>query len=186
MTVLSFDPVRLSALKAAQDHKFELVPDETTRAEIAARLELSALRKLSFRGSLTPEGKRDWRLTGQLGATVVQPCVVTLEPVTTRIDVPLTRLYLAHMPDLPDEEEVEMPEDDSVEPMPDQLLLAEVMEEALALNLPLYPRAAGADLGQAVFAEPGVAALTDEDTKPFAGLAALKNRLSGGDENDSD
>ena len=51
---------------------------------------------------------------------------------------------------------------------------------ALALALPLYPRAPGAELGQAVFAEPGTAPLKDEDLRPFAGLAGLKAKLEGG------
>ena len=40
-------------------------------------------------------GARDWRLVAELGATVVQPCVVTLAPVTTphrhACDAPLPR-----------------------------------------------------------------------------------------------
>jgi hypothetical protein len=44
------------------------------------------VRKLRFIGTLEPEGAQDWRLTADLGATVVQPCVVTLAPVTTRLE----------------------------------------------------------------------------------------------------
>jgi uncharacterized metal-binding protein YceD (DUF177 family) len=54
-----------------------------------------------------------------------------------------------------------------------------VMAEALALHLPLYPRAGGADLGEAVFTEPGLAPMRDEDAKPFAGLAGLRDTLTG-------
>ncbi|MCX8227096.1 MAG: DUF177 domain-containing protein, partial [Sulfitobacter sp.] len=35
----------------------------------------------------------------------------------------------------------------------------------------------GAELGQAVYAEPGVAPMTDEDARPFAGLAQLREKL---------
>jgi hypothetical protein len=52
-----------------------------------------------------------------------------------------------------------------------------VLAEALALALPDYPRAPGAELGQAVFAEPGIEPLRDEALRPFAGLAAFKDRL---------
>ena len=44
---------------------------------------------------------------------------------------------------------------------------------ALALALPLYPRAAGVELGEAVFTEPGLAPLREGDLKPFAALAGL-------------
>ena len=47
----------------------------------------------------------------------------------------------------------------------------------LLLALPLYPRSENAELGEAVFTEDGVAPLKDEDTKPFAGLAALRDRF---------
>ena len=47
------------------------------------------------------------------------------------------------------------------------------MLESVALNLPQYPRKDGAELGQHVHAEPGTQPMTDEDTRPFAGLADL-------------
>jgi len=169
--------VRLSRRSDRAPVEVELVPDADLRAPIAARLGLLALRKLRFAGTLIPEGKRDWRLEATLGATVVQPCIVTLAPVTTRIDVPVTRRYLSEMPVLPEGDEIEMPEDDSTEPLPETLDLVQVMVEALALALPLYPRADGAELGDAAYAPPRVAPLTDEDTKPFAALAELKRKL---------
>nr|WP_243645014.1 DUF177 domain-containing protein [Rhodovulum euryhalinum] len=156
-----------------------LVPDAETRAGIAARLGLEALRKLRFEGTLAPEGRRDWRLAGHLGATVVQPCVVTLAPVTTRIEADVVRSYRADMPPPPPGHEVEMPEDETEEPLPEVLDLMAVVEEALALALPLYPRAEGAGIAAAVFGPPGVAPLRDEDTKPFAALARLKDRREG-------
>ena len=51
-------------------------------------------------------------------------------------------------------------------------------EEALSLAIPLYPRAEDATLGEAVFTEPGKQAMTDEDAKPFAGLASLRESLN--------
>jgi hypothetical protein len=38
-------------------------------------------------------------------------------------------------------------------------------------------------LNQAVFAEKGVAPMTDDDVKPFAGLAALKEKMQKEDGN---
>ena len=142
------------------------------------------IRKLRFAGALIPVGKRDWRLEGLLGATVQQACVVTLEPVTSRIDEEVARAYAADFT-VPDAAEVEMPEDDSTDPLPETLDLHEVMVEALALALPAYPRADGAETGTAVFTEPGKAAMTDEDAKPFAGLAALKQSLENKDDGDA-
>ena len=155
---------------------FELRPDNDTLEPIKRELGLLGLRKLSFVGQLSAQGKRDWVLKGKLGATVIQPCVVTLEPVTTRIDTPVTRVFLADWTD-PDEPEFEIPEDDETEPLGAEIDPAQVMIEALSLALPQYPRKDGAELEQADYTEPGKQAMTDEDVKPFAGLADLRDAL---------
>ncbi|NKX45834.1 YceD family protein [Roseicyclus persicicus] len=176
--------LHLARLPRGSEAAFDLRPEAEARAALAAELGLIGLRKLRFAGRLVPEGKRDWRLEAELGATVVQPCVVTTEPVTTRLDEPVLRRYLAEMPEPEGADEVEMPEDDTAEPLPATLDLGAVMAEALALALPLYPRAPGSELGEAAFAPPGVAPLTDEDAKPLAGLAALRDRLKDAGEPD--
>ena len=71
-----------------------------------------------------------------------------------------------------------MPEDDSVEPMPEVIDLAEIAAEALALALPLYPRAPGAEFAEGLHAAEGVTPLTDADLKPFAGLQGLAAKLA--------
>jgi uncharacterized metal-binding protein YceD (DUF177 family) len=85
---------------------------------------------------------------------------------------------LADLPEI-EGEEVEMPEDESIERLPAAIDIAEVMIESLALNIPLYPRAEGTDLVEMQVTEPGKKAMTDEDAKPFAGLAALRDKLDG-------
>jgi uncharacterized metal-binding protein YceD (DUF177 family) len=96
----------------------------------------------------------------------VQPCIVTLEPVTTRIDTPVLRRYLAEP--LPEPAgEVEMPADDSIEALPPTFDLWAVATEALSLALPEYPRAEGATLAAPETA-PG-----EDRVRPFAGLADL-------------
>ncbi|MFZ5961597.1 YceD family protein [Thalassococcus sp. BH17M4-6] len=174
---------RVAALSTGQPTAFDLRPDAEARRVIAEEIGLLALRKLSFEGTLTPTGKRGWELNATLGATVVQPCVVTLEPVTTRIDEPVIRQYLPDLDTRPVDPgaEIEMPEDDTIDPLGDVIDASAVMIEALSLALPLYPRADGAELGEAVFAEDGTTPIRDADLKPFAGLEALKNKLEDKD-----
>lgn len=171
--------LRVAELPQNAPTPFDLAPEADARAALAEALGLSALRKLRFTGQVQARGKRDWLLTGRLGATVVQPCVVTLEPVTTRIETEVRRLYLAEMPEV-ETTEVEMAEDDTIDELGAWIDPATVMEEALALALPQYPRKDDADLGEAVFTEPGKAPLRDEDTRPFAGLAGLRDALKQG------
>ncbi|WP_439523688.1 YceD family protein [Marivita sp.] len=170
---------RVSDLSEQRATPFDLQPDAAMRDAIGAQLTLSALRKLRFTGEISPAGARGWTLTAKLGATVVQPCVVTLAPVTTRIDETVERVYMPA--DYFDHHEAgaetEMPEDTSTEPLGHIISAHAAMIESLSLALPQYPRSQEAELGEAVFAEDGVTPLRDEDTKPFAGLAGLRDKL---------
>ncbi|KPP84600.1 MAG: putative metal-binding protein [Rhodobacteraceae bacterium HLUCCO07] len=173
---------RLADLSHKTPTGFDLRPDAETLKAMARDLGLDDLRKLSFTGSIRAEGARDWRLDARLGATVVQPCVVTLAPVTTRIEEDVTRRYLAHMPeDGVTDDEVEMPQDESIEPLGEVIDVGAAMVEALVLALPLYPRADDATLEQAQFSEPGKAPMRDEDARPFAALKALRDKLERDD-----
>lgn len=169
--------LRVAELNQNSPTPFALRPDAEASRALAAELDLLGLRKLSFSGEVVAQGGVDWKLSGQLGATVVQPCSVTLEPVTTRIETPVQRLYLADYEEVT-APEVEMPEDDTTEALGRWIEPHAVMLEALVLALPLYPRSDGADLGEQVFAEPGVTPMRDEDAKPFAGLADLKAQMT--------
>ncbi len=178
--------LRVANLPKGRTQPFEIVPDAAACAALAEALGIIALRKLAFRGSLAPLGRHDWRLTADLGATAVQPCIATLAPVTTRIDTRVERRFLSDMPapsdlDPTPEDGVEMPEDDSAEPLGDTIDLGRVLQEALALALPDYPRAKDADAADVQAAPPGTAPLQDDDLKPFAGLAGLKARMENDD-----
>jgi uncharacterized metal-binding protein YceD (DUF177 family) len=173
--------LRLTDLASSRGTTFALAPDADERGAIADALGIIGIKKLRFDGELTPQGRQDWVLTGRLGATVVQECVVTLDPVTTRIDEEVTRHYMADLPDVTGTE-LEMPEDDTLEPLPDSVDLYAVLAEALALALPLYPRSDGAALGQVVYTRKGIEPLTDEDARPFAGLGALRDSLKNKDD----
>ena len=171
---------RVSDLPQNAETAFEIVPGADELAALAEALGLDALRKLRFAGTISAQGKADWALTGRLGATVVQPCGVTLAPVTTRIDVDVRRLFLRDFAE-PDAPEVEMPEDETLEALGAEIDAFAVMVEALSLEIPQFPRSPDAELGEMVVTEPGAEALRDADLKPFAGLAALKAQLDEDD-----
>lgn len=171
-------PLRSATLSSRKPTRFDLRPDAATRASMATALGLLDLPTFRFRGEIRPAGRSDFLLEGELTAAIVQPCSVSLAPVPANIAEPVRRLYLADWQE-PEGDEVEMPEDDSQEPLPEVIDLGAVAMEALELALPLYPRAPGIALGEAVFAPPGAAPLRDDDVKPFASLAALRDRLAG-------
>ncbi|MBA3911503.1 MAG: hypothetical protein C0524_16905 [Rhodobacter sp.] len=176
------DPVRptrfrTGGLSPRKPTRFSYVPDAALRDSMARDLGLLALRKLEFSGQIAPDGRDAMLLTGTLTAECDQACIVTLAPVRTRIAEPVRRRYVAGL-EQPEGDEMEMPEDETVDPMPEVIDIAEIAAEALMLALPLYPRAAGAELGQVVHAGEGIAPLSDNDLKPFAGLAGLAGRLA--------
>jgi len=168
-TTLPTQPLRVAALAARKPTRFTFRPSEPERAAIAAALDLIELRALTLIGELTPEGRRDYCMTAQLAAEVVQPCSISLVPVPASISEPIKRRYQAdYEEDVGEEVEVSTEEN---EPLPEEIDIAAVAIEALALALPQYPRAPGATLGEAVFAAPGTTPLRQADLNPFASLA---------------
>ena len=192
------DLLALAELRRAGGKTFALTPDADALREIADDLELRALRKLRFTGKIMPEGKSDWRLEGQLGATVTQACSVSLADVVTRIDTDVLRRYIADFT-APEAEEAEMPEDDSIEPLPAKIDLYAVMTEALALALPDYPRAPdaateddAADLVHIYSASPPNAGPVEAEVEPpqtanpLSALQELRDKLAQSPADSSD
>lgn len=158
----------VARLNPRQPTRFDLRPDEQRRAELAAALGLVALPRLRMLGELRPASGDAWELSARLTARVVQPCVVTLAPVSTPIAEDVHRLYSPHTAP-PDETETEMGDAD-LEPLGRFIDLAEVMAEALSLALPLYPRAAAAPESAGPIAGTAPA---EGQRRPFADLARL-------------
>lgn len=171
----------LKSASITREAEFDLRPEADARANVAEMLGIRGVRKLSFQGQIAPEGKSDLLLEGKLGATVVQDCVVTGEPVTTRIDEPVLRRYLSDWEE-PEGDEAEMPDDDTAEALPAEIDLSVVMTEALALALPPWPRAEGVDPVDVTVTEPGKVPMTDDDARPFAGLKALRDQMKNSDD----
>lgn len=163
---------RSAVLSHRKPTRFSWQATNKERAALAEDLGLIAVNALRFKGEILPEGRNDFRLNARLDADVTQACVVTLAPVLAEISERISRVWLAEW-HTPEGEEVEMPEDDSQDPLPETIDLIEVATEALALALPAWPRAPGAELGEQVFAAPGEEPLREEALKPFAGLASL-------------
>ncbi|MFN4153335.1 MAG: YceD family protein [Paracoccaceae bacterium] len=170
---------RSGALSMRKPTRFELKPDAESRKAISAELGLLSVPFLHFRGEIRPAPNRDFVLEAELKAVVDQPCGITLAPVRAEITETVLRRYVSDWVE-PTGDEVEMPEDDTAEGIPEVIDVGIVALEALVLALPLYPRAAGAELGEVAATPPGVEPLHDADLKPFASLAALKDKMGGG------
>lgn len=180
MSASAANRLRVANLNPHRAHAIDIRPDDAARAALAQELGLTALPAVRLDGTLSAQGAQDWLFEGRLRAEVVQPCVITLAPVKTRLDEAVRRLWspdAAHS----DAEEAEMG-DDEIEPLGTVIDLNAVLAEALALALPLYPRAEGAGLADADAAADGPADGPDdarddadagETRRPFAGLKDL-------------
>ncbi len=145
-----------------------LEADEAERVALARRFGIPAIEHLRAELRLWPEADGAVRAEGRVDAAVVQSCVVTLEPVSQRVDEPvaLRLLPAGREPrDDPDEEADEVATERGVAD------LGEAVAEQLALALDPYPRAPGAALP---------AEASDPVEHPMAALAKLRDADGGG------
>jgi uncharacterized metal-binding protein YceD (DUF177 family) len=176
---------RTGGLSPRKPTRFSFVPDIAERSALAQDLGLIALYRLELTGEIRPAGRDALELEATLTAAADQACSVTLAPVPAKVSETVRRRFVAGL-ETPVGEEMEIPEDDSVEPMPEVIDLSEIAAEALALALPLYPRAPGAEFAQGLHAAEGVTPLSDADLKPFSGLQGLAAKLAAKREPGSD
>jgi Large ribosomal RNA subunit accumulation protein YceD len=159
--------VEVDRLPPSGETIHDIAATEPERAELARRFALVALDRLEARATLVRLAGGLLRLTADLLADVVQECVVTLEPVASRVEDRFILLY-GHAQDEAGEV-VLSGEAELVEPVLGGTLdIGEAVAQQLSLALDPYPRAPGA-------AAPAPAAGPD-DASPFAPLAKWKEK----------
>ena len=148
----------------------DLAADEKVRVDMAMLAGVAALPRLDATFDVTRHGRGGLHVIGQVSATVVQICGVTLEPVENEINeaVDLVFVHAAAGPSGEhDRREVEISLEDAEEVLVEGVLdLGALATEFLILGIDPYPRKPGT-----VFQGPSVG---DDLAQPFAGLAALK------------
>lgn len=163
--------VRIDRLPAS-GRDLQVSLDEQTREELAKVLKISAIER--FEASLVVAPLRGGlRAQGRLLARIVQPSVVSFEPVEQDIDEPVDRVFLPepsdHKPTPGSEIFVDLEDDD----FPDhidgpEVDLSALLIETLALAIDPYPRQPGESVESL-----GIDLQADEPS-PFAALAKLK------------
>ncbi len=151
--------------------------DADERAALARRFGLLALDSLTAKVGLTSVDGGLVRVHGTLAAKVTQACVVTLEPVMTRVEGSFERLYGAGAPEEAGGPITDADAEESPEPFTHGAVdVGEAVAEQLALELDPFPRAPGAAFDG--FSN-GSKSVGDDDTGdagPFAVLARLKEK----------
>jgi uncharacterized metal-binding protein YceD (DUF177 family) len=163
--------VRIDRLPAT-GRSVEVSLDQEVRTALAEQLKVSAIE--SFDAALTVVPLRGGiRAQGHIKARLVQPSVVTFEPVTQDIDEPVDRVFLPEAEGSKPTPGSEVFVDLEDEDFPDHLDgpevdLSALLIETLALAIDPYPRLPGESLDDLPAKDDG------EASGPFAALAKLK------------
>ncbi|MFM9858273.1 DUF177 domain-containing protein [Pseudoxanthobacter sp. M-2] len=169
MTVLPLSrPVDVRRL--ARDGDILMIDaDAGERAALARDLGIPAIERLHAEITVTP-ARGGARVRGHVSATVVQTCVVTLDPFETAIEEDIDLRFKRQAAAAPTGEiDLDASGPDGPEPLEGDIIdVGALAAEHLALGLDLYPRKPGVAFDDIVEAP-------DEPAKqsPFAGLAGL-------------
>ena len=155
----------------------DLSADETTRGEMKRIAGLRDLPQLTASFDVTREGADAVRIVGEVSATVVQNCVVTLEPIENKIREAIHLVVASReegsLADSDGKITLNFSDPDPVEPVKEGTVdLAAIATEFFLLGIDPYPRKEGA-----VFEAPAVA--EDPTKHAFAALEALKKAKDG-------
>jgi len=158
--------------------KVDLQSTPEEMVAVAKRLGLTTL--VQFEGviRIRPEIGREIDVEGEIVVSFEQACVVTGEPVEQIMTFDLKRRYSEDATKFDgvddDDDIISAPMDDGPDPIEDGIIdVGEAAVEELALQIPLYPRAADAEFNDIV-EDNGE---DDDKPNPFAKLAALKKDL---------
>lgn len=156
----------------APERTMSLAADEEMRKRIAGQFDLLELKSLTARIHYKRLDTGTVQISGEYKATVVQSCVVTLDPVESDLGSPFQRLYaLDKEAEELNEIEFDPDEDDPPEFLAEpRINLGDVVIEQLGLDIPPFPRSEGADISELEYS----ADESEERTaNPFAILKSL-------------
>src|SRR4051794_40289795 len=143
------------------------------RQELAEALGILGLSRLLVRYRLSAIAGDAYRLAGDISADVEQACIVSLEPVTGRIDTEFGTEFHPMAGEPESGAELSVLDAIEIEPLENGIIpVGRIVYETLSSSLDPYPRRKDATFSwQDPRAEQG------EKASPFAALAALKDKL---------
>lgn len=160
--------VRLNQIGAGL--QVPLVADAGQRSAIAEGLDLASLDRFEAETQLVPSVS-GWTLTGQVKAEGAQTCVVTLDPLPFRLDLPFRIDLVEDGAPEPRELDIDLDRDEPDVIEDGRLDLGSYALEQLALHLDPFPRKPGVE-----FVQPDEPA----EVSPFAILRARNDDQTSG------
>ena len=170
--ILNYDSkIDMSVLETKNRIKFELFFSKKDTLELKKFLNLKSLKKLSMAGTIKATLFNQWDLKAKIGATIVQESVLSLKPVTSRIDKTIKRTIIKGRDEMVETNELYLNDSDFVE---NEIDIGAIFSESLALEIPTFPKKENEVFKSKTFAGEGIVPLTEEKLSPFSVLAKLQ------------
>ncbi|MFM5917698.1 MAG: YceD family protein [Novosphingobium sp.] len=155
---------RMIDLRHLPDGLLDITANAEECAALAKRFDLVAVRQLTARIALKPDGQTV-RASGVLDADVVQSCAVSAEDLEVGIHEPVELHFVPPAGDLPEELELDAEMLDQIEMEGGRFDLGEALAQTLGLAIDPYLEGPNAEEARR---EAGL--LDPSDTSPFAAL----------------
>ena len=150
----------------------ERAASDSERGEIASALRLLSVEKLVANYRISSISGGAWRLAGDLSADVVQPCIVSLEPVPAHLDEKFDVEFWQGARADESGGDLSVLQGPDIEPLEgSEIAVGRIVFETLAAALDPYPRKSDAAFN---WTEPPGS--DEKKTSPFAVLAKLKGK----------
>jgi uncharacterized metal-binding protein YceD (DUF177 family) len=148
---------------------------ELSQAECAALARHAGIQSVGALKATAKLRRRSWGAEAEVGfdASVVQSCVVTLDPVQSRIAEHFTVRYLPANSIEPDDDRIDFAADEEDPPEPfegDSIDLGPMLTEHFVLALNPYPRKYDAELPAELQTKP-------QSSAPFAVLRQIRDKI---------
>ncbi|MBX3515027.1 MAG: DUF177 domain-containing protein [Xanthobacteraceae bacterium] len=169
---IPFSHVIEVAAIAPEGERVELIPDEATRARLAAVADVVAIPALKVQFEVRPADAGGAVVIGKLEGVVRQVCVVSLD----EFDNPVSEEFAVDFAAEP--ERTETDDDEEGEDLPDPIIdgkidLGALATEFLILAVDPYPRKPGVEFAGLSSEE----AAAEPKRSPFDQLSGLKDRI---------
>jgi uncharacterized metal-binding protein YceD (DUF177 family) len=177
-------PIEAERIAGSASH-VAIDAEPAERAALADRFGLVSLDRFHASFTLRRLGKDLIRVKGHISATLVQACVVTLEPIPAEIAEDLELDFSANAdapaPEIGGELDLDAEAADGPEPILDgRIDLGEVAAEQLGLAIDPYPRKPEAEVPGEWAAGPAAEPEPAAKVNPFAALEKLTKGGGGG------
>ena len=168
--------IPLKVLRQTKKFTFQYTSNLKELTELTRILKIEELKAFSFHGQFFQLNENDYMLRASFNATLVQLCIISLNPIRTKISNKINQSYsdednnqkTNHL--LIDHDSIEK------EQIKSEINVGDIMLEALSLEIPLYPKKKNAKFEGITVTESEIKPLDQTLNNPFLSLKKLKLR----------